>query len=166
MESHHDIEALRKIYFKAYETAMKEKNYKLPTYPEDWKATLNEIEFKFYSDIKSIGVLLYPYYPVENIVVDFANPFEKIAVVIQYKKSDIVKQEDKIKYLNQMGWTIYKMESKSVAYSAEELFNKTKNDKSLYLYELDRKTFVEFVNRNANINSECLLYSILEKHFK
>lgn len=85
MESHHNIEYLRRLYSEAYSAAIKERNNKLPTYLEDWKNTLNEIEFKFYSDIKSIGVRLYPYYPINHIIVDFANPFVRVAVIILYK---------------------------------------------------------------------------------
>lgn len=90
MESHHDIEQLRRLYSEAYSTAIKERNHKLPTYLEDWKKTLNEIEYKFYSDIKSIGVRLYPYYPLDNTIIDFANPFVKVAVIIRYKNLTIM----------------------------------------------------------------------------
>ena len=165
MDSYHDIEQLKRLYLDAYSTAVREKNYKLPTYLEDWRETLNEIEFKFYTDIKSIGVRLYPYYPVDNFTVDFANPFVKVAVIIRYKNSNNNKIQEKIDILKKNGWTVYAIESKSVTYSAKELFIKMHPAMLLDLYELDHEKFLNFVNQNSSINSECLLYSIKERHF-
>ena len=165
MESHHDIEQLKRLYSDAYNTALREKNYKLPTYLEDWKETLNEIEFKFYSDIKSIGVRLYPYYPEDKIIIDFANPFVKVAVIIRYKKSDNNAIQEKMDFLKTNGWTVYALESRSVTYSAKDLFRKENPNAILDFDELDHETFSNFVNQNSNLNSECLLYSIKERHF-
>lgn len=165
MESHHNIELLRRLYSEAYSKSINEKNYKLPTYLEDWRETMNEIEFKFYSDIKSIGVRLYPYYPVDSIIVDFANPFVKVAVIIIYKKSNTKSIEERIKTLQKAEWTVYTLESRAVTYSAKELFNKKNPNAGLDFEDLDRETFLDFVTRFSGSNSECLLYAIRERHF-
>ncbi|MEQ9405096.1 MAG: hypothetical protein RIM99_16010 [Cyclobacteriaceae bacterium] len=164
MEQHHDLEQLRRLYLQGYQEALERGNHKLPTYLEDWKETMNEIEFKFYSDIKSIGVMLYPYYPVEDIFVDFANPFVQVAVLIQYKKSNVETLNRKVEYLEEDGWTVYKIPSKAVSFSAEDLHKRT-NPNSSSLDELEREDFINFMNDHSEQNSECLLYSIQEKHF-
>lgn len=166
MERHHNLERLRELYLKKYEEALETGTLKLPTYLEDWKETMNDIEFKFYSDLKSIGVLLYPYYPVDKIFVDFANPFAKVAVIIQYKKSNENSIIEKANYLKQNDWTVYIMPSKAVAFSAEDLYKNTYPSASLSFDELESEDFLDFVNLYAEVNSECLVYMIQEKHFR
>lgn len=165
MESLHNIDMLSRHYSEAYNEAVKKKVYKLPSYLEDWKKTLNEIEFKFYSDIKSIGVRLYPYYPFESITIDFANPFVKVAVIILYKKSNPTSIKKKTDTLQKYGWTVYTLQSKAVTYSAKELFSKENPNAKLDFEDIDNETFLNFINKYSGINSECLLYLIRETHF-
>lgn len=166
MEKFHNLERLKTMYLQEYEDAFRSGKHKLDPYLEDWRETLNEIEFKFYSDIKSIGVFLYPYYPVNKIFADFANPFEQIAVIIRYKKSDENTIREKSSYLKKCGWIVYIMESKAVTYSAEDLFKRKYPNSTMNLTELEPDDFLNFVNRYSTINSECLLYSIKAKHFE
>ena len=46
----------------------------------------------------------------------------------------------------------------------EDLYKST-NPNSSSLDELEREDFINFVNDHSEQNSECLLYSIQEKHF-
>lgn len=57
------------------------------------------------------------------------------------------------------------LESRSVTYSAEELFRKENPNATIDFDELDHETFLNFVNENINFNSECLLHHIKEKYF-
>lgn len=166
MKIHHDIEQLRTLYLKGYNNALQEKVYKLPVYLEDWKETMNDIEFKLFCDIRSIGVHLYPYYPVEHLMVDFANPFSKVAILIVYKKTDSKQHQEKVDFLTKNGWKVYSMESKAVTFSAEQLYRRTNYNSSKQLSELEYESFLSFVNENSSNNSECLVYSIKEKYFK
>ncbi|HLP11166.1 MAG TPA: hypothetical protein VK177_04480 [Flavobacteriales bacterium] len=165
MKQSHDFGHIKSAYQEGYNDAIKKKIDKLPTTVENWFETLNQIEFKFLSDIKWVGVLMYPYYPIGDLFADFGNPFKKVAVVIEYKNHDGALLEKRINSFREKGWTVYTLESKSVTYTAEELFDYNKTDPNLDFYEIPQEEFVEFVNLNKAKNSQCLLYYIRFNHF-
>jgi hypothetical protein len=163
MASKHDFESIRNLYLSLYNESIQKRRELLSFNVEDWHKTLYEIPLKVYNDIKSIGVFLYPIYPIGDYFVDFGNPFKKVGIEILYKEHQRQEKLDSIEYFEKRGWTIYRLESKYVEPSAEELYRRENIDlKGAYLYE-DENMF-DFFEKHKYDNSECLIYYIREKH--
>ena len=163
MASKHDFVSIRDLYLKLYNESIEKRKELLHFGVEDWHSTLYEVALKVYNDIKSIGVFLYPIYPIGDYFVDFGNPFKKVGIEILYKERQRQERLDCIEYFEKRGWTIYRLESKHVEPSAEELYRRENIDlENPYLYE-DENMF-DFFEKHKDNNSECLIYYIREKH--
>lgn len=72
---------------------------------------MTPIEEAFWADVRQIGAVLYPQYPVAGVFLDFANPIAKVAVECdgaQFHK-DKTKDADRDAMLASRGWTIYRL---------------------------------------------------------
>lgn len=162
MKPETDFDKIRELYLLKYKEAVQEGKQKLPTYLLPWEKVLGEIQRLFFNDFHTVGVYIYPYYPVDTLFVDFANPFKKVAVLIKYKHSNILELESKIEYLKVRGWTTYLLESNAVKYTANELFEREGlGDRNDFIY-LDREVQQDFFKKYALVNSECFAESIKE----
>lgn len=71
------------------------------TYIEDW----------LWSDIRSVGAVLYPQYPVGRRFVDFGNPVARVAIECdgakfhQDAEADAARQRE----IEALGWTVYRL---------------------------------------------------------
>lgn len=135
----------------------------LPAYITDWNAYFNEIEKKLWGDIRSIGIFLYPKYPIDKYFIAFGNPFIKIGINIEYNNQ---KFDDNLKIakLKELGWTIYTIKSKNTLESAEDFYNRV-NKSDVYFGEILTEERDSFIQENHLINSECLIYYLRTKYF-
>lgn len=68
------------------------------------------IESALWGDIRSIGAVFYPQYPVCGFFVDFGNPVAKVAIEcdgMAFHK-DKQKDRDRDKRLSESGWVVYR----------------------------------------------------------
>jgi hypothetical protein len=76
--------------------------------------TLTPIENWLWSDIRAVGAVLYPQYPVGRFFVDFGNPVARVAIECdgaafhQDKEKDAARDAE----LERMGWTVYRITGK------------------------------------------------------
>lgn len=72
---------------------------------------MTPIEEAFWADIRQVGAVLYPQYPVAGVFVDFANPVAKVAVECDGAEfhKDKAKDAERDAMLAARGWTIYRL---------------------------------------------------------
>lgn len=79
----------------------------------DWMGIFTPIEDNVWSEIRYLGLPLYPQFPVGNYFIDFADPVRKIGIEVdsvQWHKNHQKDQEREIN-LKKMGWDIYRIKS-------------------------------------------------------
>ena len=84
--------------------------------PYAWSSivSLSPIEDRLWQDIRDIGMVLYPQYPVGRYFVDFGNPKSKVAIECdgkefhKDKKADQQRQDE----IEALGWVVYRFTGK------------------------------------------------------
>jgi len=89
----------------------------------DWVNIFSPIEYSVWSDIRYLGVPLYPQYPVGPYFLDFGDPRRKIGIEVDSLKwhKDLSKDMERQKEIEAMGWTIYRIPSR-ITYKTREDF--------------------------------------------
>lgn len=83
-------------------------NMHFDPYFHDWKMT--PIEQKAWVDIRSMGLPMFPQFPVLNYFLDFANPFLKVGLECDGKEwHDEEKDAERDARLVCEGWTVYRV---------------------------------------------------------
>lgn len=69
------------------------------------------IEAALWHDIRALGVVLYPQFPVGGVFVDFANPKAKVAIECDGRAfhTDAKKDAERDSSLREQGWTVYRI---------------------------------------------------------
>lgn len=86
----------------------------------DWK--MSPIEKLVWSDIRFLGLPLYPQFPVGRYFIDFADPYRKIGIEVdsiqwhQDKEKDAKRQRE----IENMGWKIFRITSAMTKYSRQD----------------------------------------------
>ncbi len=80
----------------------------------DWIMIFTPIEYNVWSDIRSIGVPLYPQFPVGKYWIDFADPIKKIGIEVNGKIHNQTTDRDtkRLKELACNGYTIFNISGK------------------------------------------------------
>jgi len=153
------IDKYRYYFLEAEKTGVN----KLPYYEiQQWDKKLNEVELRIFHDIKYIGVLLYPIFPIsETQYLHFANPFIKVGIEIVYKNSPKSLIKRKLEILRSQGWTVYEIESTKTYHT----FNEYCNYKKVDFDELNDVEQFEFYQSNKERNDYCLLEYMKAVHF-
>lgn len=105
-----------KAYYKAHMPYLEKHNQQYPftmyrAYAFDWSRIFTPIEFSAWQSIRIKGGLpLYPQFPVDNYIIDFADPFKKIGLELDGKayhdkEKDTIRDKD----LRSKGWNIYRI---------------------------------------------------------
>ena len=81
--------------------------------PYSWESTglqMTPIEAWLWGDIRCVGSVLYPQYPVGGFFVDFGNPVAKVAVECDGHDFHLDKAKDDRRdaALRALGWTVYR----------------------------------------------------------
>lgn len=106
-----------RAFYKHHESdILGEREYEWAIDPYEWRNVpgmiqLTKIESWFWSDIRLMGAVLYPQYPVGPYFVDFANPVAKVAVECDGAAYHIDKAKDRERdvKLQDMGWAVYRI---------------------------------------------------------
>lgn len=71
---------------------------------------LSPIERGMWHDIRCVGLVMYPQFPVERYFVDFANPVAKVAIECDGAAWHADKDKDMLrqKRIESLGWTVYR----------------------------------------------------------
>jgi hypothetical protein len=81
--------------------------------PYSWESlgiVMTPIERMMWSDIRMIGIVMYPQYPVGGVFVDFANPKAKVAIECDGKDfHDRIKDAERDRMLRELGWRVYRI---------------------------------------------------------
>lgn len=80
----------------------------------DWENHFSPIESLVWGDIRFLGLPFYPEFPVDKYFIDFADPIEKIGIEVDGKEfhQDYEKDLIRQKYLESLGWKIFRIEGK------------------------------------------------------
>ena len=72
---------------------------------------LSPIEQALWSDIRAVGVVMYPQYPVDRYFVDFANPVARVAIECDGAAwhRDAAKDSARQADIEANGWTVYRI---------------------------------------------------------
>lgn len=98
---------------------------------------------------------MYPYYPADDLFIDFANPFHKFALLIKYKNTKVLELESKIEYLEARKWNVFVLESKSVTHSALSIFEFENLGDQTDFEEMTDDQRTDFFKKYSLVNSEC-----------
>lgn len=106
-------DAIRRHYKKADVFILKKQKNEWAIDPYAWNGLiyLTPIEQALWCDIRQVGCVLYPQYPIAGFFVDYANPVAKVAIECdgKYWHLDAEKDEKRDKKLSDMGWTVYRI---------------------------------------------------------
>jgi very-short-patch-repair endonuclease len=167
MQQKPNFDNIKFLYEKDYLKALERNVYKVLTNAEDWYAILNTVQLNLYNDIKLVGLLLYPYYPIGEYFIDFGNPFAKVGIEILYKNGGLENKQDRLNFFKENGWTVYTIDSKNTYETAFELFDRTKqNTETLDLDQIELNDWWDFIKKNKDTNGQCLIYFIKQFHKK
>ena len=103
------LKDVRQAYIQNWNGKKRQDPYKFG----DWFRYLTPIERNVWNDIRYLGLPFYPQFPVGKYYIDFADPFEKIALEIDGKIHQdpevALRDADKTKFLNGKGWRVIRI---------------------------------------------------------
>lgn len=72
---------------------------------------MTPIESAFWSDIRQLGAVMYPQYPIAGFFADFANPVAKVVVECDGAQFHLDKAKDEARdaELSRRGWVVYRL---------------------------------------------------------
>ena len=106
------MKPIREFYRKANPEILESKAYiwAIDPYEVDWIKIFTPIELAMWHDIRSVGAVLYPQYPVGNFFADFANPVAKVVVECDgaafHQNTDKDRKRDA--WMRNAGWDVYR----------------------------------------------------------
>lgn len=156
---------VKQDYEQEFSDQLEKGSDKLSYHIEDWNNVLDKYQLEIFREIKSVGVWLFPFYPIGNHFVNFGNPFSKVGIEIIYKNFKLEK-EIKIQEFEKKGWEIHGISSIHNTLSVDDLY--TQKHKG-YLEDLSNEDYISFLKENKNENLDCLLHyikdnSLLQKY--
>lgn len=168
MDIKYNLEEITSRYGMFYRQAIAKGSTQLPYYDvQPWDQVLNDVELRLFEDIRYYNIPLYPIFPVaENTFFHFANPFKKVAIEIVYKHSPLPLLQRKKMLFAARGWSVYNTRSNETLLTMEEFFLSKRKDLSIELETLTNEQQFLFAEKYKDQSSSCLLYYILEKHFR
>lgn len=103
------LKGVREAYIQNWNGRRRQDPYKFG----DWFRYLTPIERNVWNDIRYLGLPFYPQFPVGKYYIDFADPFEKIALEIDGKihqeQEVALRDAEKTKFLNSKGWKVIRI---------------------------------------------------------
>ncbi len=113
----HNWQLIREFYKMVEPRIMAEKSSEWGIDPYAWDTGLirmTPIESLLWSDIRDVGLVVYPQYPVAGFFVDFANPKAKVAIECDGEAYHRDKSKDAVRdaKLAALGWAVYRITGK------------------------------------------------------
>jgi very-short-patch-repair endonuclease len=92
---------------------------------------LSPIESALWCDLRAVGVVVYPQYPVTRYFVDFANPVARVAIECDGAAYHTDKQRDDARQadIEAEGWTVYRISGRDC--KTDSLYTETEAGASL-----------------------------------
>ncbi len=96
----------------------------------DWNKIFSPIEKNVWHDIRTIGLPLYPQFPVKQYFIDFADPIKKIGIEVDGKKwhSDLEKDQQRQREIEHEGWEIYRIDGKDTFKDRDACFDNCQHE--------------------------------------
>lgn len=103
-----------RAHYKRHEAAIQAagaSEWGIDAYAWEEVARMTPIEAWLWADIRAIGAVLYPQYPVGRRFVDFGNPVAKVAIECDGAKFHQDKEADdkRQREIEALGWTVYRV---------------------------------------------------------
>lgn len=83
----------------------------LGPYDVDWARFFTPIEYAFWQDIRSVGAVMYPQYPIGPYFADFANPCWRVVIECdgaQFHRN-AAKDAKRDAYMRGLGWRVHRL---------------------------------------------------------
>lgn len=86
------------------------RQYGLDPYAWSGLVDMSPIEWRIWQDIRELGLVMYPQYPVAGFFVDFGNPVAKVAIECDGKEFHLDVEADRRRQsiIEAEGWTVYR----------------------------------------------------------
>lgn len=90
--------------------AAKRNEWGIAPYEADWIEIFTPIEEALWHDIRALGGVLYPQFPVGRFFVDFGNPQARVAIECDGAAfhTDYAKDKKRQDEIEAMGWAVYR----------------------------------------------------------
>jgi very-short-patch-repair endonuclease len=110
-------------------------------YMLDWLKLFTPIECALWEEIRDIGAVFYPQYPVGRYFVDFGNPVARVAIECDGKEFHQDRAADSLRQaeIEAQGWVVYRITGRDCMISADEVLD---DDGTLLRYESPSSRFV------------------------
>jgi very-short-patch-repair endonuclease len=85
---------------------------------------MTPIEYAMWCDFRSLGIVMYPQYPVGKYFVDFGNPVAKVAIECDGAAYHTDKAADKSRHkkIESLGWNVYRFTGRECNEVTEEVY--------------------------------------------
>jgi very-short-patch-repair endonuclease len=122
-----DDPAMRRRIRETYQASMSEI---LRNYPRDdpylgfeWSAIFTPIEWNVWSDIRHLGLPMYPQFPVGPYFLDFADPVKKLGIEVDSRRYHEDREKDRLReqHLELQGWTIIRITGRQTYKEPDEV---------------------------------------------
>ena len=122
----HDFESIREHYKSHGQKilSVSASRYGLDPYAWSNLIQMTPIEDALWCDFRSLGIVMYPQYPVGRYFVDFGNPKAKVAIECDGAAYHQDKAADKKRHqeIEALGWTVYRFTGRECKEANEEVF--------------------------------------------
>jgi very-short-patch-repair endonuclease len=120
-----DDPAMRRRIREIYRTSMSSiiSNYPhCDPYLVDWSEIFTPIESNVWSDIRDLGLPMYPQFPVGPYFLDFADPVKKLGIEVDGQRyhQNQERENAREQALKQQGWTIIRIEGRDTYKKPDE----------------------------------------------
>lgn len=114
---------IRKQYKLFHDEIMSGKGFDPYAICHEWMHAFTPIENNVWSEIRFLGLRMYPQFPVINYFLDFADPIKKIGIEVDGKEWHLDKEKDLIRQreLEAIGWRIIRIAGKDTYECRQEL---------------------------------------------
>jgi hypothetical protein len=168
MDQRYNLAEIEEGYRYFYQEALKNGENSLPYYSiHPWDQTLGPTERHVFHDIRSLGLRLYPIFPVApGTFLHFADPFQRLGVEIAFKDTPKNLLARKQQLLKAQRWTLYVIDSQHCKLTIEEFFRTKRTSETVEFEDLSRVHQLRFFEKFRLENSTCLLEYIKYAHFE
>lgn len=149
--------------YRAYSMIYKNFDFRGSPYFVDWLQVFTPIEYLAWQSIRLYGLPFFPQYPIDGMILDFADPHKKIAIECDGKDwHDEEKDDARDSKLSAKGWIVYRISGsecvrvRTCPGELKELLGEWRIDQSEYEDRLEDWTLND---------SEGIISTISDRHY-
>lgn len=130
----------------------------------DWMGKFSPIEDRVWSDIRYLGLPLYPQYPIGNFFADFADPHLKIVIEVDGREFHRNKEKDRIREskIFGKGWDVYRIPGWATMESREAFITEDGDTLPGYFYESSEGILIRAYEEHNYSDARVMYVTILE----